>query len=471
MIVASMAINVIMLILLLIVLNIVSKQKSNKIQASFSSLEKAQEKLERTVREDIGQIRQEIGHSTKQTREELMTLLNTLNQSVMTTLNQLTIQNKSQFDSFSNDTKTTMASLSHNIISTIGEMANQQKNALDSFNKQLTELTNMNERKLEGVRHTVEQKLTYLQEDNSKKLEQMRLTVDEKLHATLEQRLGDSFKQVSERLEQVHKGLGEMQTLASGVGDLKKVLSNVKARGIMGEIQLGNLLEQILSPEQFDSNVAMKKGSAERVEFAVKLPSKDESGGVVYLPIDSKFPLEDYTRLLDAQELGDAQAAAEAAKQLENRIKLEAKSIHEKYINPPNTTDFAVLFLPFEGLFAEVLRRPGLWDSLQRDMRVIIAGPTTLAAFLNSLQMGFRTLAIQKRSSEVWGLLGAVKTEFTKFGDILDKTKKKLQEASNTIDSAATRSRAIERKLKNVQELPQPETYELLGESELVGLE
>lgn len=471
MIVASMAINVIMLILLLIVLNIVSKQKSNKIQASFSSLEKAQEKLERTVREDIGQIRQEIGHSTKQTREELMTLLNTLNQSVMTTLNQLTIQNKSQFDSFSNDTKTTMASLSHNIISTIGEMANQQKNALDSFNKQLTELTNMNERKLEGVRHTVEQKLTYLQEDNSKKLEQMRLTVDEKLHATLEQRLGDSFKQVSERLEQVHKGLGEMQTLASGVGDLKKVLSNVKARGIMGEIQLGNLLEQILSPEQFDSNVAMKKGSAERVEFAVKLPSKDESGGVVYLPIDSKFPLEDYTRLLDAQELGDAQAAAEAAKQLENRIKLEAKSIHDKYINPPNTTDFAVLFLPFEGLFAEVLRRPGLWDSLQRDMRVIIAGPTTLAAFLNSLQMGFRTLAIQKRSSEVWGLLGAVKTEFTKFGDILDKTKKKLQEASNTIDSAATRSRAIERKLKNVQELPQPETYELLGESELVGSE
>ncbi|KEF38994.1 hypothetical protein M670_01811 [Schinkia azotoformans MEV2011] len=434
----SIVINVIMLILLLIVMNMVSKQKSNKIQASLSLIEKAQERLERIVREDIGQVRQEMGLSTKQAREELTTLLNTLSQNVMTTINQMAFQNKNQ---------------------------------LDSFNKQLTELTNMNEQKLEGVRHTVEQKLTYLQEDNSKKLEQMRLTVDEKLHATLEQRLGDSFKQVSERLEQVHKGLGEMQTLASGVGDLKKVLSNVKARGIMGEIQLGNLLEQILSPEQYESNVAMKKGSAERVEFAVKLPSKDDSGGVVYLPIDSKFPLEDYNRLLDAQELGDVQAAADAAKQLENRIKLEAKSIRDKYINPPNTTDFAVLFLPFEGLFAEVLRRPGLWDSLQRDMRIIIAGPTTLAAFLNSLQMGFRTLAIQKRSSEVWGLLGAVKTEFTKFGDILDKTKKKLQEASNTIDSAATRSRVIERKLKNVQELPQPETYELLGESELVGLE
>lgn len=437
-IVSSIAINVIMLILLLIVMNMVSKQKSNKLQASLSLIEKAQERLERTVREDISQIRQEMGQSTKQSREEVSTLLNTLSQNVMATINQMAIQNKNQ---------------------------------LDSFNKQLTELTNMNEQKLEGVRHTVEQKLTYLQEENSKKLEQMRLTVDEKLHATLEQRLGDSFKQVSERLEQVHKGLGEMQTLASGVGDLKKVLSNVKARGIMGEIQLGNLLEQILSPEQYESNVAMKKSSAERVEFAVKLPSKDDNGGAVYLPIDSKFPLEDYNRLLDAQELGDVQAAADAAKQLENRIKLEAKSIRDKYINPPNTTDFAVLFLPFEGLFAEVLRRPGLWDSLQRDMRIIIAGPTTLAAFLNSLQMGFRTLAIQKRSSEVWGLLGAVKTEFTKFGDILDKTKKKLQEASNTIDSAATRSRVIERKLKNVQELPQPETFELLGESELVGME
>ena len=262
-----------------------------------------------------------------------------------------------------------------------------------------------------------------------------------------------------------------MQTLASGVGDLKRVLTNVKARGTMGEIQLGNLLEEILTVEQFEANAVTRKGSSERVEFAVKLPAKDEDGGTILLPIDSKFPIEDYQRLLDAQELGDVEAANEAAKQLESRIKAEAKSIRDKYINPPKTTDFAVMFLPFEGLFAEVLRRSGLWDTLQREYRVIITGPTTLAALLNSLQMGFRTLAIQKRTSEVWQLLGGVKTEFGKFGDILDKTQKKLQEASNSIEGAARRSRAIERKLRDVQELPLLETNQLLGEMETVEAE
>lgn len=440
--IVSVVLNLVVLVMVFQLFHRLSQQKSNEYESSFTSIEKTQEKLERSVREELGRIRQEIGASAKQNREELTNILHTLNQSIMKTL-----------------------------VSTMSEMAIQQKNSLDSFTKQLTELTTMNEQKLERVRNIVEQKLTYLQEDNNKKLEQMRLTVDEKLHATLEQRLGESFKQVSDRLEQVHKGLGEMQTLASGVGDLKRVLSNVKARGTLGEIQLGNILEQILSFDQYESNVITKKGSLERVEYAVKLPSKDENSESVYIPIDSKFPLEDYQRLLDAQDSGDAQAASEAAKQLEARIKAEAKSIRDKYINPPMTTDFAIMFLPIEGLFAEVLRRSGLWDTLQREYRVTITGPTTLSALLNSLQMGFRTLAIQKRSSEVWQLLGAVKNDFGKFGDILDKTQKKLLEASNTIDDAAKRGRAIERKLKSVQELPTTEANQLLGDLDLASSE
>ncbi|WP_274361809.1 DNA recombination protein RmuC [Paenibacillus thermotolerans] len=328
---------------------------------------------------------------------------------------------------------------------------NRQHHAVVS---QLTELMRLNESKLEALRESVERKLSALQADNNAKLEQMRATVDEKLHATLEQRLGDSFKLVGERLELVHKGLGEMQALASGVGDLKKVLSNVKTRGTLGEIQLEALLEQSLSPEQFERNVAIRRNASERVDFVVKLPDKSDGKQSVLLPIDAKFPLEDYQRLTEAQENGDAAQALEAMKLLEARVKAEAKSIRDKYIDPPNTTEFAILFLPVEGLFAEVLRRPGLWETLQRDYRVVVTGPTTLSALLNSLQMGFRTLAIQKRSGEVWQVLGAVKTEFGKFGALLDKTQKKLQEASNTLDSAATRTRAIERKLRGVEELP-----------------
>lgn len=449
----SIIVNLIVIVFIIILFNLVSKQKPKQFDASFASIEKAQEKLERSVREDMGQIRREYGDSSRQSREELTSILQNLNQVIMVTLGEMNTRNKNQLGQYLNEINQTLTTLNQNLTSTIGE------------------LTKLNEQKLEGIRTSVEQKLSLLQEDNNKKLEQMRLTVDEKLHATLEQRLGESFKLVSDRLEQVHKGLGDMQNLATGVGDLKRVLSNVKARGILGEVQLGNLLEQVLSFEQYEANVSTKKGSSEKVEFAVKLPSKDENGGNVYLPIDSKFPLDAYYRLLDAQEAGDGQAATEAAKQLENGIKVEAKRIRDKYINPPQTTDFAVMFLPFEGLYAEVLRRPGLWDTLQRDYKIIITGPTTLAAFLNSLQMGFRTLAIQKRSSEVWDLLGAVKTEFGKFGTVLEKTQKKLQEASNTIEDAAKRGRAIERKLKNVQELPQTESNPLFSELELIGTE
>jgi len=349
------------------------------------------------------------------------------------------------------------------------ELANALERQQHALSGRLTELIRLNETKLESVRETVERKLSALQADNNEKLERMRATVDEKLHATLERRLGESFKLVGERLELVHKGLGEMQTLAAGVGDLKKVLTNVKTRGTMGEIQLDALLEQSLSPEQYERNVAVRKGGAERVDFVVKLPDKSDGRRNVLLPIDAKFPLEDYQRLVDAQEAADAAAAAEAWKQLEARVRTEAKSIRDKYIDPPATTDFAVLFLPLEGLFAEVLRRPGLWDALQRDYRVVVTGPTTLSALLNSLQMGFRTLAIQQRTSEVWKVLGSVKTEFGKFGDLLEKTQKKLQEASNTLDHAAVRTRAIERRLRDVELLPASAEAEGLGEGGASG--
>jgi len=335
-----------------------------------------------------------------------------------------------------------------------------QKDRLELFSAQLVKLTRSNEDKLDKMRETVEERLVILQNDNNKKIEQMRATVDEKLHATLERRLGDSFKIVSERLELVHKGLGEMRSLAAGVGDLKKVLTNVKTRGIWGEIHLGNILEQIMTREQYASNVATKRGSGERVEFAVKLPGGGSNEKPIWLPIDAKFPQEDYQRLIDAQEKADPALAEQAARQLEARVKSEARNIKNKYLDPPNTTDFGIMFLPTESLFAEVLRRPGLCDTLLREYRVIITGPTTLSALLNSLQVGFRTLAIEKRSSEVWALLGAVKTEFEKFGDILEKTQKKLQEASNTIETAARKSRNIEKKLKGVQQLPSLEPAE-----------
>ena len=321
--------------------------------------------------------------------------------------------------------------------------------------KQLAQLTAANEQRLAEVRTTLEQRLRELQLDNARRLEEMRRTVDEKLHATLEQRLGESFRQVSERLEQVHRGLGEMRVLASDVGDLKRVLTNVKTRGTWGEIQLAALLEQMLVPEQYQANVATVPGATQRVEFAIRLPGAS-ADAPVWLPIDAKFPREDYERLMAAQERADAPAAEAAARQLAARIRDEARAIRARYLAPPATTDFAILFLPTEGLYAEITRRPGLLDELQRDHRVVLAGPTTLAAILSSLQMGFRTLAVERRSSEVWQLLGSVKTEFGRFGELLTKARDHLERASSTLGSATDRTRQIERRLREVELLPEP---------------
>lgn len=403
---------------------------SSGLDSRIDSLERQLERQERLLREELARNREEAQLSARQGREE----------------------NAGALSAFGNSQLKRMS-----------EIAGLQKDQLDIFAGQLKDLTASNEVRMDKLRETLEERLRLIQDDTARKLEQMRATVDEKLHDTLEKRLGESFKLVSERLELVQRGLGEMQSLASGVGDLKKVLTNVKTRGTFGEIQLSSLLEQVLSPGQYEANVETRKGSGQRVEFALRLPGRDGTAdGLVWLPLDAKFPQEDYLRLVEAQESGDVAAAAEASKQLEKAVRLMAGNIRDKYLDPPHTTDFGVMFLPTEGLFAEVLRRPGLFDALQRDFKVMIAGPTTLAAMLNSLQMGFRTLAIEKRSAEVWNLLGAVRTEFSKFGQVLEKTSKKLQEAGNHIDQAAVRTRAIEKKLKGVQEMPGAEAAELL---------
>ena len=324
------------------------------------------------------------------------------------------------------------------------------KNLGDSILSTLTGISQLQKNELQDLKATVDGRLATIQVENEKKLEQMRQTVDEKLQGTLEARLGESFKQVSERLEQVYTGLGEMKTLATGVGDLKRVLTNVKTRGTWGEVQLGAIIEQILAPDQFSKNVATS-GTGERVEYAVKLPGRDSNGEPVWLPIDAKFPVEDYQRLTDASERGDAEGVERASRQLETALRVCAKNLCEKYLAPPSTTDFGILFLSTEGLYAEAMRRPGLADSIQRDFRIVLSGPSTLAALLNALQMGFRTLAIERRSSEVWELLGSVKTEFGKYAEVLAKVKKKLSEAQNTIDKAETRTRAIRRKLRDVE--------------------
>lgn len=415
-------------ILLLRVVRQGSAQAS--LEPRIDTLERLLERTERTLREELARGREESQLNSRQGREESL-------QGVKL--------------------------LGDGLLQRMSELAGLQKSQLDIFADQLKHLTGTNDARMEKLRETLQTRLQAIQEDNAKQLEQMRATVDEKLHDTLEKRLGESFKLVSERLEQVQKGLGEMQSLANGVGDLKRVLTNVKTRGTFGEVQLASLLEQILAPGQFATNVETRKGSNQRVEFAVKLPGRDgQEGSAIFLPLDAKFPQEDYLRLVEAQERADLNAAEEAGKLLERAIRQAATDIRDKYIDPPQTTDFGIMFLPTEGLYAEILRRPSLADALQRDYKVLVAGPTTLAALLNSLQMGFRTLAIEKRSAEVWNLLGAVRTEFGKFSDILEKTRKKLQEAGNHIDTAATRTRQMERKLKNVQALPSSESQELL---------
>ena len=412
---------------------IIDASINRSVAPYFRSVENGLERVERELREEMGRGRLEATAAARGDREE-------------------------QAQSLDRLAKTLSGQLG-----TLGTLQGQQ---LEAFSQQLSRLTQSNEQRFEQLRQSVEARLGAIQSDNANKLEEMRKTVDEKLHATLEQRLGDSFKLVSERLELVHKGLGEMQTLAAGVGDLKKVLTNVKTRGTWGEVQLEALLDQVLTAEQYDKNVAMRPGSGERVEFAIRLPGQGETASdqrPVWLPIDAKFPVEDYQRLVEAQDRADPLAVEVAAKALEMRLRDEAKKIRDKYVEPPHTTDFAILYLPTEGLYAEALRRPGLAEALQRDCRVSMAGPTTLAALLNSLQMGFRTLAIEKRSSEVWSVLGAVKAEFGKFGEALESTRKKLEQATKSIESAGVRTRQIERKLKGVEALPVSEAQVRLG--------
>jgi DNA recombination protein RmuC len=350
----------------------------------------------------------------------------------------------------------------HNAKTGREELAHSLGESTRTLQQLLSTLTQSNEQRLEAVRATVEQRLEVLRGDNAQKLEQIRATVDEKLHAALEQRLGESFKLVSDRLEQVHKGLGEMQTLATGVGDLKRVLTNVKSRGGWGEVQLGVLLDEVLSPGQYAKNVATRPGSAERVEYAIKFPGRGEDGSPCWLPIDAKFPLEDYQRLQEAIERADVAAVELSRRALEDFFKTEARKIRDKYVEPPHTTDFAILFVPTEGLYAEALARPGLADALQRDWRVMLAGPSNLHAFLNSLQLGFRTLAIEKRSTEVWRVLGAVKTEFGKFGELLIKTKDRLDAVGKTLDEAGKKSSTIARKLRDVEALPEADADRVL---------
>ncbi|ASQ05995.1 DNA recombination protein RmuC [Sinorhizobium meliloti] len=472
--------------------------------AKLSALELAQERIERNVRDDLRAAREEGTASAKDLREEVTKSIAALAETLRTqsaeaakhqkenldqvsqTLRQMASDSAAQFSRNQEALLTTFRELRDQVIQNLDAMkadAGERTKALtetvtasldrfaknsieqnqqmfdiqraqhEDFGKRLEALSERNTQSGEALKLSVENQLGVLRRENGEKLEQMRVTVDEKLQGTLDKRLGDSFKIVSERLEAVHQGLGEMQNLATGVGDLKRVLTNVKSRGSWGEVQLGALLEQILTPAQYVANATMSEFGNERVEYAIRLPGSGETEECL-LPIDAKFPIEDYERLQTASEIGDIAAVEEASKALETRIKNSAKDISSKYIRPPKTTDFAILFLPTEGLYAEIIRRPGLCDDLQRSYRVTVAGPTTLTAILSSLQMGFRTLAIQERSSEVWQVLSAVKEEFGKFGPVLEKVKKKLQEASNQIDNVEVRGRAINRKLRTVEILP-----------------
>jgi len=397
----------------------------------------AAERLER-------ELRREISESARGGRQELTQNLATFQQALIQQGAEATRTQNTQIDAFGQ------------------QLGLLQKTLGDTLTTQLSGVSESNARRMSEIRETLAAQLEQLQTSNAAKLDEMRATVDEKLQTTLQARLGESFRQVADRLEQVHKGLGEMQTLAQGVGDLKHLLTNVKARGIFGEAQLASLLEQVFVADQYAAQVATRPGSKNVVDFAIKLPGKSEHGEPLWLPVDAKFPNEDYERLLDAQGRADVLGAEAAGKALEARIRLEAKSIAEKYIEPPHTTDFAILFLPTEGLYAEVLRRPGLMESLQREQRITLAGPTTLLAMLSSLQMGFRTLALEKRSSEVWQVLGAVKTEFGKFGDVLARVKSQTETVLKTIDNAETRSRAMGRALKKVEALPEPQVAALI---------
>jgi DNA recombination protein RmuC len=427
-----------------------------KILAELLALAAANERLER-------ELRSEVQSSARDTRGELAQGLSLFQQALLAQSGDVARTQNEQIDSF----RVQLAAMQQQVAQSLMQAREAQDVGLrrfaDGLQEQQRQMADGSERRLSELRVTIEQRLAVLQEGNEKKLDQMRATVDEKLQTTLETRLGERFRQVSEQLERVHKGLGEMQTLAQGVGDLKHLLTNVKARGIFGEAQLAALLEQVLTVDQYAAQVSTRPGSKNTVDFAIRLPGGGVSGEPLWLPIDAKFPNEDYERLLDAQQRADAVGADAAGKALELRIRLEARSISDKYIEPPHTTDFAILFLPTEGLYAEVLRRAGLMEFLQREHRVVLAGPTTLLAILNSLQMGFRTLALQKRSSEVWRVLGAVKTEFGKFGEVLAKVKSQTETVLNTLNSAEQRSRVMGKALRQVEALPDVDSAQLLA--------
>ncbi|MDR2103529.1 MAG: DNA recombination protein RmuC [Treponema sp.] len=443
-----------------------NRNNQDRVLEKFAEYEKRLDRNELSLKDEFGRNREEIDRSARGSREELNTVFANFTGILEGKLRGI-------LESVDASAKANREELAASLKSFEGRFAESVRGFNELQREKFGELVtrqdalSKNTREIfDKIRESVEKKLSDIQTDNSAKLEKMRETVDEKLHKTLETRLGESFQLVSERLEQVQKGLGEMQTLATGVGDLKKVLSNVKTRGVLGEYQLEALLEQLLSPAQYARNVKTKAGSNDMVEFAVKIPSKEDSARIIWLPIDAKFPSEDYERLITAYDGGNGEEIDRFKRDLDKKIRSFARDIKTKYVDPPNTTDFAIMFLPFESLYAEVLRIPGLFETIQREFKITITGPTTISAFLSSLQMGFRSLAVEKRTSEIWELLGAVRTEFGKFGEVLQKTKEKLDSASKEIDRAGTRSRAIERRLRDVQTLPEGAAQKLLGASE-----
>jgi DNA recombination protein RmuC len=501
--VVELALLAILVIQFIVMVILFSKNKQGAYaDVSQRLLEYSQrlEKNESTLRDEFGRNREETNKAARDSREELSSSLKRVSEQLSATITGFTglvdgkMKNIQEFldiglkfnreelnksisafeekvtgtiSSFSEILNKELKSVQDRVYNSTKESREELAASLETFEKKssakIEALTKDTKDGLEKTRDSVEKKLVDIQQGNEKKLDEMRQTVDEKLHKTLETRLGESFKLVSERLELVQKGLGEMQSLASDVGSIKNVLSNVKNKGVLGEYQLGAILEQVLTPNQYEQNVKVKSGSRENVEFAVKIPSKEDSTRIIWLPIDAKFPTADYEALLAAYDTGEKEMVAQAQKDLKTKIERFAKDIHEKYIDPPNTTEFGIMFLPFEGLYAEVLRIPGLFETIQNTHKVTITGPTTVSAFLNSLQMGFRSLAVEKRTSEIWDLLGAVRTEFGKFGEVLEKTKEKLDSASKEIDKAGTRSRAIERKLRDVETLPEGKAQKLLG--------
>jgi DNA recombination protein RmuC len=434
-----------------------------ELRTRFDGMAQASAQHERDMRGDLAGARQEQGEAATALRREVGERLGQFTQAVQAQLAQLAAGQAEQAKLLVEQLAALGASNEERLGAVRATMDQRFEAVRTTMDQRLEAVRATVEERLENVRGTVEQRLDLLRGESAHKLEQMRAVVDEKLQATLDQRLGESFKLVSERLEQVHKGLGEMQSLATGVGDLKRVLTNVKTRGTWGEVQLGTLLADFLTPQQYGSNVETIPGSNRRVEFAIRLPGRGDEGHPCWIPVDSKFPLDDWQRLQDALERADAEAADEARRALAAFLRNQARSIRDLYVASPHTTDFAILFVPLESLYAEMMARPGLADQLQRDYRVTMTGPTNFLAFLNSLQMGFRTLAIEQRSSEVWRTLGAVKTEFAKFGDVLARTKDRIDRASKELESAGVRTRALERHLRAVDALPEPEAARVIG--------